>query len=757
MRSPTLLAGLFLLAFVACGDASTGGRSPTSPASALASPQLPGLTCAYGGLRPLAFVGDKSAGLLLADVDGDGSIDAVVARPAAHAIVVARGRGDGTFFDGVALPLEGVPRTIALGDVDGFPDVVVAEDQPPRVTVLTAGSGGLRVRTRTPLPWVSTKRPVLGVGDLDGDGRADVVLGDLGSPTVSVLRATGGGALSAPAPVFVDQEAITGIAVGDFDGNHTTDIAVAARASITVLAGVGGAFTPHEHDLVDGPFDLVPYPHAGKVGFAVALENGDVRVVGLGLAQAMVIRGDGRNRRSSATAVADLDRDGTPDIVDLTTSRNVLTVARVDRNKLVAVRSAAPPRHPVDLDEGDEPSIMDVTRDLAELPGGNTPSALAVADLDGDRALDIVSVDDEGWLGATMNRGDGTFGPALVFPFGASVQGASIADVDADRDGDVVVIASDATGSDATAFLRRGPGVVAVRTPLSGLHADFAAFDTDGDGRPDLVSLVDDSSLAVQIGSGDGRFGPARAFPLAPKTVIARFADVDGDGAVDAVLGTHAGVFVARNLRSAGFAPPFSLGLADASIDSISIEDLDGDGRLDILASESGYSRSANVFWSALPGAPTKLAPARLAVAGRLGRRPLPDVVSLDSTPTVYANDGRRAFHPLPDPRTKLPAARIVIDDIDGDGRGDILYGDGGDLVLLRGRDDGSLSAMVRYRLRSSYETRTPRVGDAKIELTEMRSLAILRGSRGQPPALVVTTNGTFFLLPRNCWKAKSP
>jgi hypothetical protein len=193
--------------------------------------------------------------LAVADYNGDGNLDvAALVNDSFEAnvgITVFFGHGDGTFAVGPFYEVGGgrfIGATgMAVGDInrDGFPDVVfgVLDAFMPgcgdcgSLLVLVGNSGGTfqygggtSLGGNVPLD-VGTQPAV--IADFDLDGNADFVsLGDRNN--ISFSKGNGDATFHAPEHFFINFPA-SALAVADFDGNGSPDVAMAGGKTISVL------------------------------------------------------------------------------------------------------------------------------------------------------------------------------------------------------------------------------------------------------------------------------------------------------------------------------------------------------------------------------------------------------------------------------------------------------------------------------------------------------------------------------------------
>jgi hypothetical protein len=227
---------------------------------------------------------------------------------------------------------------------------------------------------------------------------------------------------------------------------------------------------------------------------------------------------------------------------------------------------------------------------------GDLPVSVLAADLNGDRALDVLSaafVDDEiAWH--EQRLAPGQFGPPeTVTQQADGAQSVGAGDLDGDGDADVVagsfldgVLAWHENVDGQGSF---GPRRVVATLPGSGLFAVGAA-DVDGDRDLDLLSasFADDTVAWHENLDGAGTFGPRRLVATdADGATSVAGADLDGDGDIDLISAAQGGDRVAwhENLDGAGgFGPPRVLTTFANGATSVIGVDVDGDGARDVLS-----------------------------------------------------------------------------------------------------------------------------------------------------------------------------
>jgi hypothetical protein len=193
------------------------------------------LGSASGELREVWELGTEyftTMGVAQGDFDGDGNTDVAIATgdPRA-AVLVLHGLGNGELTPLAPLPpLPSQPdvsdgtSALAVGDLndDGRDDILTASfDLTNQLVIRLSTGSGFAAPIPLPLP-----SPVdVKLGDLNGDGKLDAVAANLGG-TVSLLYGNGDGSFQAPVSLSLGPEPVS-LALADFDGDGLADIAVA--------------------------------------------------------------------------------------------------------------------------------------------------------------------------------------------------------------------------------------------------------------------------------------------------------------------------------------------------------------------------------------------------------------------------------------------------------------------------------------------------------------------------------------------------
>ncbi|HET8948835.1 MAG TPA: FG-GAP-like repeat-containing protein [Candidatus Polarisedimenticolia bacterium] len=549
---------------------------------------------------PVFHSDDQTRDVATGDFNGDSIPDVVTVSPSSRVLTLLPGVGDGTF-----LPKSTIPTSLPLTRVlaadlngDGRTDIIglqitdrfSAPSSNPSHVVTRLGNGDGTFGNETSI-LVTNYWWALGMtlGDLNGDGVVDLVVTTYdysgpGNGYYHVLAGRGDGTFSPP---LTYAPGATSVAIGDFNRDGHADLAGASNGStlVSITPGLGGfAFGSWSyfsagnarHDDIktadvdnDGDLDLV------TSGRSLGNSLGEVHVL-LGNGGGGFVLTGTYNCTTDAQrlSVVDLNGDG---VVDL---------AAVGRGKLVTFPGFGPGVFGQSVEYG-------VGHDYGI---AGAPETLAIADLNGDGAQDVVVADAFGGVIPFLNLigvGQGLGQPR----FGSTKGGGRLATGDFNEDGQVDLAVTDRFHNQVAILLGDPHDFFPVETRFAaGSFADAVAVgDFNADQHQDLA-ITDrvpngTSSITILLGQGNGSFVPGTTLAGGEKLAAIVVGDFNGDGVQDlaAANSGNSNLLVYLGQGNGAFGP-FSRYNTDEGPVDLAVTDLDGDGIQDLVATARGIN-----------------------------------------------------------------------------------------------------------------------------------------------------------------------
>ncbi len=446
-------------------------------------------------------------------------------------------------------------------------------------------------------------------------------------------------------------------------------------------------------------------------------------------------------------AVADVNSDGLPDLV--TSDEGGTSIA----SSTVSVL----------LNQGHRVFGSPMSFTTARPGFSSKPSSVAVADVDSDGHADLIvtTIFNRG-VAVLFGIGDGRFGSPVTHP----VPNADcLALADFNEDGAVDIVAGHASDPHFSVLLNAEGGMF--RSPLDeetpGFVVAVAAGDLDGDGHVDVAAVsgsreyLEMRYVSIFRGRGDGSFEhPAVAYEVAPGPAWISLGDWSGDGNLDlATASPRSGLVTLLENRGDG-----SFGVRDLNVGpvprSITIADVDRDGRLDLVVSHDFSVGGNSVTVSLGAGAGSFSAPITHSSALSTGPGAVADV-DADGWPDLLFTHGKTLESMAPGlvgifygnedgthgrenqvPVGQIPSG-IAAGDLNGDGLPDIVVGSGRDEAI-----DVLLNAgHGRFQSRASYAA--GKLSDVAIGSADSDGFPDVFGMMSYPTAGIAILRGDGF------------
>ena len=690
--------------------------------------------------------GRNNVSVAAGDIDGDLDVDFVASKSDSLAFnfAVVKNNGDGTFGSQVLVGAISESGDIALADVDGDGDRDVLLADAGRWgagTTLSVfrndGQGAFGQRQS----FAAGANPTsLAAADFDHDGDVDVAVSNHGfwgeGTTVSLLKNDGGGSFAAPAALAVGP-APRKIRAVDLNADGWPDLAVAndradaAGARVTVLLnGANGGFAPAV------AYDAsAPQNYAGDGGACLAaadLDNdGDVDL---------------------AFSSRKIYVDGTPPVGGyyvFANAGNGTFGAKQFKSFAVGYSQGVEDLEAADLDGNGWADIVGAQfGDTAEsayyvvlragpadfppargYPSGQGVLDIAIADSNGDGALDVF-IDDYYSYDVTVhqNLGPGTFRAAPRYDTVPLHRWMDAGDVDGDGDLDIATAGGYGTTGSVALLRNLGGAVFAAPESFDEPYSPggIKLRDLDGGGSLDMVwgdfNAPNGVPLHVhyRLNDGAGHFGPSVTVPMSMADINDVDAvDLDNDGRPDIVAtdSIRDQVKVSRNLGNGAFGPP-AIAAGPSGATQMVFGDFDEDGTVDVAVAGPepyGYSHEVGVLRGngdatlqsatilAVDDGPYAIAAGDFDGDGHLDLATANRGFENDRQPSlsVLMGNGNGGFQPevrYVTSALSIPSqARAV--DADGDGDTDLLVANyaSHDVSFFENRGDGTFDPHVRY------------------------------------------------------------
>jgi len=412
------------------------------------------------------------------------------------------------------------PHSVVAADFngDGKPDLFVARGSSDQVTVLTntSSNGTIAFTTASNFPGMPSDMQGSAVGDLDGDGKPDVIVTNgVGDSSVSVFRnISSAGVISFAGKLdFRTSYGPYSVAIGDLDGDGKPDLAIANNGSnfITLYRNTSTPGTISFGSRVDLIVGTNPYGIAigdfdkdGKAELVVSTEGSNSALWVLkntsvpGTLSFMPPVSYASLAGAFTVAIGDLDGDGNPDIA----------ATGGYPSAILTLRNSS--------------SLNNLAFDAPKtFNAGNYVVDVSIRDLDGDAKPEIVTANRFGNSVSVLKNksipGSIDFETHVDYPVGDAPLIVAIADLDGDGRSDIV---SANSSSDKISILKNMIGdsvapVISSFTPASGIAGtivkirgkNFTGTQTVKFGGISAASFTVDSSTVISAFVGNGASG----------------------------------------------------------------------------------------------------------------------------------------------------------------------------------------------------------------------------------------------------------
>jgi hypothetical protein len=525
----------------------------------------------------------------LADLDGDGDLDAVTADYGdgeTSTATVLINRGDGTFLAPVSYSVGDGAVDVKLGDFngDGRPDMITANQMTGQnfgtrsyCTVLINNGNGTFGNRHDYDVGFNSYCGAVEIADFDKDGKLDWAAAAMWDGYIYVYRGLGNGTFALRNAIPASEP--TGVVAADFNRDGRIDIAFHTVNDLYVMMNNGTSFGSPVYydnwpanvaDLAVADFNKDGAPDLVSVGFQTTVFVND----GFGAFSSKITFPVAET--TTGVITGDFDGDTWIDFAGANYGENSASVYYNDGNLGF--------------------------HDKRNWGVGFAPNGLAAGDLNADGKLDMLVVNSQmsqDTATVVLNEGDRNFLARREYAIRGYGYGIDIGDLNRDGYLDVATAVYVGNADRVTVFYGTADGSLSAPYDVevfgNNIPTDVAIGDLNADGWPDLVASIfsPGNSIRVWLNRGDGTFNPSASYDAGGNPSGVGIGDLNGDGKADIVCSNgssnDSSVSIFINKGNGTFKPQIRIGTLSRPSDVV-FGDFDRDGDQDFVVTHVGSS-----------------------------------------------------------------------------------------------------------------------------------------------------------------------